>query len=286
MSEKKKKRRIYIVGGKAKNVPPWLDAAFEWEQFDQENAKTRTLEPTKDPDAVVCLKSWVGHEHWYGARDLAERLKIPLINSPGGWSSSLKAAADLGVEWFIQDIERARADGDLSEEQSDELEEFIDNAWREAYEREYEARAALEKRYGQDRKKFEHAQRELKRFSDRDEAAQRVISEIRKAAAAQRASLEEARAESERRAAEIQARSERVAAALSGHMLSLLELFEAADLTHEELRSSANKLNEVRGLAKEKLATLQASLEVAEGGIPERMKLKEPVSASNPESDS
>ena len=256
---KPQRRRIYIVGGKGKNIPRWLSAAFDYEQFEQDNPKTRTLEPEQSPDAVVCLKSWIGHEHWYGARDLAKRLGVPMIEAAGGWSGALKAASDAGVEWFIQDIDRAKRSGDLSDDQVEEVEDFVDNAWREAYEREYEAREALEKRVGQDR-------RELDRLRRVGEAEKRVISEVRAAAARHRKALDE-----------VQARNERVSEALASHINSLVGLFEATDLSHESLIATMNRISIARTSAKEKLSVLRASMLVAEGGPPVATQ----VSASN-----
>lgn len=217
------KKKIYIVGGKGKNVPPWISAAFNYEQFDQDHAKTRTLEPSNSPDAVVVLSSWVGHEHFYGARDLSERLGIPMILSPGGWSASLKSAADQGVEWFIKDIDRAKTSGDLSDSQVADVEDFIDNAWREAYNREWSAREGIERRYNKDRGKFEHAQRELARLREKEEAAQRVIAEVRAAAAAQRKATESAQAASERRTKAIAAAADEARNALERLRKSLSE---------------------------------------------------------------
>lgn len=280
MANDSKKKRIYIVGGKGKNVPPWVDAAFDWEQFEQDKSKTRTLEPDETPDAVVVLSSWVGHEHFYGARDLAERLDIPMILSPGGWSASLKAAAELGVEWFITEIDRSRGSDALDEAQVEELDEFIDNAWREAYNREWTAREALERRYSKDRKLLEQARKDLADLKRRDQAAQRVIREIRSAAAAQRNALEE-----------VERRSERVARALLGHIGSLQELLVAAEESHSAVLSSSTKLGSARRLARAKLDALQAALNIAEDGlttISEDMEEREAssVSASNADTDS
>lgn len=260
---KPQKRRIYIVGGKGKNIPRWLSAAFDYEQFEQDESKTRTLEPSVKPDAVVCLKSWCGHEHWYGARDLAERLEIPLINSAGGWSGALKAAADVGAEWFIQDIEKAKISGETTEGQAEEIEDFIDNAWREAYEREYEARQALEKRLGQERRELEHLKK-------KDEAAKRVIAEIRAAASRQRKALDE-----------VQARNDRVSQALASHISSLVGLFEATDMSQDALKAAINSIADAKASANEKLAVLRASMIVAEGG-----PITDPVPTSNAGTDS
>ncbi|MGD9729313.1 MAG: hypothetical protein AB7L09_03170 [Nitrospira sp.] len=245
---KPQKRRIYIVGGKDRNVPRWLSAAFDYEQFEQDSANTRTLEPSQTPHAVICLTSWIGHEHWYGARDLAERLGVPLINSPGGWSGAIKAASDVGAEWFIQDIERAKNSKTLDAQQVIEVEDFIDNAWRDAYEREYEARAHLEKRYAK-------TIQELERLRQEGEAAKRVIAEVRAAASKQRKALDA-----------VQARNERVSEALASHINSLVGLFEASDLSHESMVAALNRVADVRTLAKEKLAVLRATMTVAESG--------------------
>jgi len=281
---KPSKRRIYIVGGKGKNVPPWIAAAFEYEQFDQDHARARTTDPDKRPDAVVVLSSWVGHKHFYNARDLAEKLGIPMLLSPGGWSASLKAAADLGAEWFISDIEAAKSSGALTETEIVGLDEFIDNAWREAYNREWTAREALERRYSKDRGKFEHAAAELERLKKGEAAAQRVVAEIRTAAAKQRKEME-------RHNQEIQERSARVARALTVHLSSLEELFEVADEAHDSIVGTTSKLSAARRMTRQKLNVLNAALTMAEEGIEEDKSLDdvlpnvEPVSASNMKSD-
>ena len=276
MADGHQKRQIYIVGGKGKNVPRWLSAAFNHEQFDQENAKTRTLKPAKKPDAVVVLSSWVGHEHFYGARDLAERLEIPMILSPGGWTSSLKAAADLGVEWFIQDIERTRNSGNLTKSQIEEVEEFIDNAWREAYNREWSAREALERRYSKDRGRFDHAQQELVHLKKKEAAAQRVIAEIREAAAQQREA-----------STKIEERSARVSEALAQHINSLRSLFDAAEAGHAATLKASTRLGEAKRVAQGRLDALQAAMTIAEDGLAMIRQVETtPVSASNAGTDS
>jgi hypothetical protein len=256
------KRRIYIVGGKGRNVPPWISAAFDHEQFHQDLAKTRSLDPEKKPDAVVVLSSWVGHEHFYGARDLAERLDIPMILSPGGWSASLKSAADLGVEWFINDIENAKNNKELTASQSDATVEFIDNAWREAYNREWSAREALVKRYSKTKKALDHAEQELSLLKEKEAAANRVITEVRAAAAQQRAEME-------KNNQEIQQRSERIANALAQHVNTMKELFSSLDGAHQLLAQTTSQVGDVRGTSKSTLDFLLASLEIAEEGVPD-----------------
>lgn len=177
-----KKRRIYIVGGKGKNVPPWITAAFDVAQFDQEHTRGREPSASNRPDAIVVLTSWVGHKHFFDGRDLADKLKIPLILSPGGWSAAIKSAADLGAEWFIKDIEAAKHSAEITPEQAADLTDYIDNAWREAYNREWSARTALEKRHESVRKELDEKKLMLSAASTRQEAADRVIREIRAAA--------------------------------------------------------------------------------------------------------
>lgn len=256
MADTTRKRRLYIVGGKGKNVPSWLNSAFDYEQFDQENSKTRTLEPQKTPDAVIVLSSWIGHEHFYGARDLAERLNIPMLLSPGGWSSSLKSAADLGVDWYINDIERCKTGPALTKPQIEEVETFIDNAWREAYNREWAARKALERRYSKTRTKLEIAQDALVILREKDAAAQRVIAEIREAATAQRKVTED-----------IQDRSARVTHALIEHMAALENMFDAAEESHASLLKASTRLSDVRNQASSRLDSLKAALTIAEDGL-------------------
>lgn len=254
------KRRIYIVGGKDKNVPSWLSSAFDYEQFEQDHTRGRTTDPSKKPDAIVVLSSWVGHKHFYDARDLAEKLEIPMLLSPGGWSASLKSAADLGVEWFISDIEAAKHKGVAGSPEVIDIENFIDNAWREAYNREWSAREALERKLGKERVKFERAQEELALLKDRDAAAKRVVTEIRTAAALQRKEMEA----HER---EIHARSSRVARALTTHLSSLDELFEVAEAADLSLRDATSKLSRARQITKQKIDILGAALTMAEDGV-------------------
>lgn len=222
MSDAPKRRRIYVVGGKGKNVPPWVTAAFDVEQFDQEHTRGREPNAANRPDAIVVLSSWVGHKHFYDGRDLAERLKIPLILSPGGWSASLKSAADLGAEWFIKDIENAKKSDSLDEKEVTDLSEFIDNAWREAYTREWAAKTALVKRHESVRLELELAKEALGVATSRQAAADRVIQEIRAAAAQQREALDIAQAETGRLAESIRSKSERLSNAL-GAQLKLIE---------------------------------------------------------------
>jgi hypothetical protein len=277
MAEAQKKHRLYIVGGKSKNIPDWLSEAFDYEQFDQENSKTRTLEPEHTPDAVVCLKSWVGHEHWYGARDLAARLGVPFINTAGGWSGSLKAAADLGVEWFIQDIERAKSESPHEEE----IVEFIDNAWREAYEREYKARSSLEKHFGKERRKYDEAKAQLEHMRVKEAAAQRVIVEIRAAAARQREAM-----------TEVEARSARVAEALVEHMRTLQTLIDVTDEGHQSLLRASARIGDASRGAQSRLDALRSAMAIAEDGlatirqVDRTNRATKSVSASNAESDS
>lgn len=246
MADAPKKRRIYVVGGKGKNVPPWVTAAFDVEQFDQEHTRGREPSANNNPDAIVVLSSWVGHKHFYDGRDLADRLKIPLILSPGGWSASLKSAAELGAEWFIKDIENAKRSDSLSEKEVSDLTDYIDNAWREAYSREFTARSALEKRHELLRRELEAAKEALAEAATRQETADRVIREVRAAAAQQREALDQAQAETGRMAEATRIKSERLSSAVAAQLESIEALVAQSALINAELHSHAQRITDIR----------------------------------------
>lgn len=263
MADEPKKRRIYVVGGKGKNIPPWVTAAFDVEQFDQEH--TRGREPSADqrPDAIVVLTSWVGHKHFYDGRELAAKLSIPLILSPGGWSASLKSAADLGAEWFIKDIESAKKSDSLSEKEVSDLSDFIDNAWREAYSREWAARSALEKRHEILRKQLEDAKSQLASAATSRESADRVLREIRAAAAQQREALEIAQAETGRMAEVIRAKSDRLSAALATQLDYLAAVNDQLSSAANSLQTSAHHLSGLNDLFNQGMKELRAAIAAA-----------------------
>lgn len=263
MSESRKKRRIYIVGGKGKNVPPWVAAAFDVEQFDQEHTRGREPDAGNKPDAIVVLTSWVGHKHFYDGRDLAAKLKIPLILSPGGWSAALKSAADLGAEWFIKDIEAAKKSADLSEKEVSDLTDYIDNAWREAYTREWTARAALEKRHEQLREELERAKESLGAAITRQEAADRVIREIRAAASQQRVALGKAQAETGRLAEIIKAKNERLSSAISVQLGNIESLMDHTFQAHNMLFKMAQEISDLRSKFYEGMKELRNAIDEA-----------------------
>jgi hypothetical protein len=260
MADAPKKRRLYVVGGKGKNVPPWVTAAFDVEQFDQEHTRGREPNAANSPDAIVVLTSWVGHKHFFDGRDLAARLKIPLILSPGGWSASLKSAADLGAEWFIKDIENAKRSDALSEKEVADLTDYIDNAWREAYSREFTARAAMEKRHELLRKELEAAKSALADAATRQETANRVIKEVRAAAAQQREALDQAQAETGRMAEATRAKSERLSQALASQLEGIEGLVAQSALINAELHGHAQRITEMRFKVSEGLKELRNAI--------------------------
>lgn len=259
-----KKHKLFVVGGKDRNVPPWVKAAFEIEQFDQdEGSRGRVPEPKTRPEAVVVLKSWIGHKHYFDARDLAERLSVPFIEAAGGWSSAVQEAAEQGLDWFLSAIEQTKDSEEVKAAKVD-VSEVLDNAWRQAYESEWAAKAALERRYGKDLKKFEEAQDKLRTITAREAAAERVIAEVREAARLQRENLERSKAEVGHLVEDAKRRSERMSTALASHMLGLQSLIERVMAGEKALLQGARLLTDVREGLHRNLAELNATLEKAE----------------------
>jgi hypothetical protein len=231
-----KKRKLFVVGGKDRNVPSWIKAAFEVEQFDQdEGSRGRVPEPKATPDVIVVMKSWIGHKHYYDAKALAERLEVPLIEAAGGWSAAVQGAAEQELDWFLSAIEKTKDSEEVKAEKVDVV-EVIDSAWRQAYDREWAARTALERRYGKDRARFEAAQERLRSVAGRETAALRVIAEVREAARLQRENLDQAKEEIRKLSDETRRRSERTSALLTAHIAGARALIDNVSAGEEALR--------------------------------------------------
>jgi hypothetical protein len=265
------KHKLFIVGGKDRNVPPWIRAAFEVEQFDQDaGSRGRVPEPDAKPDLIVVMKSWIGHKHYYDARELAERLGVPFIEAAGGWSSALQAAAAAEIDWFLKAIE-ATKDNEEVKASGEIVEEAVDNAWRQAYEAEWTKHTALEKRYAKDRKKFEEAQDRLRTVITREAAAQRVIAEVREAARVQRGLLDKATSEARKLADETRQRSERISSALANHLLGIETLIDRVSTHESVLIQAAEMIKETKDALVHNLRELTSALEQGEKepqGIP------------------
>jgi len=260
-----KKHKLFVVGGKDRNVPSWIKAAFEVEQFDQdEGSRGRVPEPKATPDVIVVMKSWIGHKHYYDARDLAERLSVPLIEAAGGWSAAVQGAAEQELDWFLSAIEKTKDSEEVKAEKVDVV-EVIDSAWRQAYDREWAARTALERRYGKDRHRFEDAQAKLRTITNREAAAERVIAEVREAARLQREHLDKSKAEVGRLVEDAKERSERISGALGAHILGLNTLLARAEAGEDALAKAARFLAALRTDVQQSLAELNIALEKAEG---------------------
>jgi hypothetical protein len=260
-----KKHKLFVVGGKDRNVPPWIRAAFEVEQFDQdEGSRGRVPEPKAKPEVIVVLKSWIGHKHYFDACDLAKRLSVPLIEAAGGWSSAVQGAAEQELDWFLTAIEQTKDSEEVKAEKVD-VGEVIDNAWRQAYDREWAARTALERRYGKDRQKFEAAQVRLRAITNREAAAERVITEVREAARLQRENLERSKEEVRKLVEETKQRSERISASLTAHILGLNSLLSRASAGEEALDKATRFLAALRIDVQQTLTELNSALEKTEG---------------------
>lgn len=255
-----KKHKLFIVGGKDRNVPPWIKAAFDVEQFDQDaGSRGRVPEPSQTPDAVIVMKSWIGHKHYYDARELAARLGVPMVEAAGGWSAAVQAAAEADLDWFLKAIEKSK-DSDEVKASAEPVEEVIDNAWRQAYEAEWTKRTALEKRYAKDRKKFEETQAKLGTVAGREAAAQRVIDEVRAAANAHRERLDKATEEVRKVAEENQRRADKITLALANHLLNIENLISRASNAEEVLVQGAKVLGDVKHALVRNLKELNEAL--------------------------
>lgn len=239
--------KLFIVGGKDRNVPPWIKAAFCVEQFDQDaGSRGRVPEPSTTPDAIIVMKSWIGHKHYYDARELATRLGVPMIEAAGGWSAAVQAAAEADLDWFLKAIEKTKDSEEVKTSKEEPVEEVIDNAWRQAYESEWTKRTALEKRYAKDRKKFEEADARLGAVAGREAAAHRVIEEVRAAAKAQRERLEAATEEVRRLAEENRQRSDRITLALANHLIGIERLIDRVSAGEQVLLQGAKLLADTK----------------------------------------
>lgn len=177
MSEMK---RILVVGGIDKNIPNWIQKSFEVEHYEQQPHFKRTIAPKDRPDLVIALKSWISHKQCSDAREFASENGIPFIVSDGGWSMAIQRAIENGITWFAQTVDKSLKS--LSEAESKEVDDLVERAWEGAYKREYEKVQALEKRMRKDRARLEEVLLKLASAERRDEAAARVIAEVREAA--------------------------------------------------------------------------------------------------------
>lgn len=251
------KRRILVVGGMAKkNVPDWVLESFNIEHFESTSGKSWKPNSGRDPDAVVVLNAWVSHKHFFDAREIAEKLSVPFIVSPGGWSAAIQKASDQGIDWFADSIQETTSD------ESGES-DVVNNAWQEAYSKEWEARKALERRYSRDKKLFDSAKKSLKQAEEKGAAADRVITEVREAAKEQRARLAAATEEFNRRSEEIRQRNNRLSECLSSHFDVMKRLLDRIAVGEEALSHAVTIMKETRGLLESNMAELSQKLESA-----------------------
>lgn len=173
-------RKILVVGGISKNIPGWILKAFEVEHCEQQAHFKRIIAPKDKPDVVIMLKSWVSHKQGNDARAFAVENNIPFIVSDGGWSMAVQRAVESGLTWFAHDIDRTLSS--LTEKDAEEADTVLERAWEGAYRREYERAKALERRLKKDRIKLEEALSKLESSEKREDAAARVITEVREAA--------------------------------------------------------------------------------------------------------
>lgn len=256
------KRRILVVGGVDKNIPTWIRCAFEIDHFESEHGRNVAPSSKAAVDAVIVLNAWVSHKHYYDARSFAESRKVPCLVSPGGWSKAIRLAAEIGLDWFISAIEQAK-DRMLREEDQEELDQVIDNAWREAYEREWAKNQVLEKRLAKDRKMFDKALASKAKARTREEAANRVITEVREAAKRQREHLDKATIEVRETAERVAAENAVLAEYLSSHFDELRDLLDRLGRGEQALVEAARMMAKSRTALQQSVTNLQNRLRAA-----------------------
>lgn len=272
------KHRLFVVGGRGnRNVPDWLKKVFDLEIFEGEEDEKQTPKPEKKPDAIIVLSSWISHKHFHDARTLADELDIPFVLSPGGWSAAIKSTISHGIDWFVRDIEAAKAEIP-AENSPAAVESLVDSAWHEAYNHEWTKNQALARRLRKAEEKLESLAAKTTRAQRREDAADRVVAEVREAARIQRERLDKATADVEKTAKEIEARQTRITTCFADHFTSMKALIERVSTGEEVLLQAANMMAETRATLEQRFAQLMATLSVAERGPTQTI---EPPSLTN-----
>jgi hypothetical protein len=254
------KRRLFVVGGRqGRNVPVWLQKVFDIEIFEGEEDEKQKPKPEKKPDAIIVLSSWISHKHFHDARTLADELDVPFVLSPGGWSAAINSAITHGIDWFVRDIEAAKAEIP-AENPTAAVESLVDSAWHEAYNREWAKNQALERRLRKTEEKLERITARQASAQRREDAAERVIAEVREAARLQRERLEKATAETEKTAREMKERQARLAALLADHFTTMKALLQRVSNGEEILLQAANMMSETHAALDQRTAILMESL--------------------------
>lgn len=219
-------KRILVVGGLDKNIPTWIQKSFEIEHYEQQPHFKREIAPKDRPDLVVILKSWISHKQCADAREFASANNVPCIVADGGWSMAVQRALESGLDWFAHDIDKSL--NDLTEEQAKEADDIIERAWEGAYKREYERAHALEKRLKKVTDRLEESLGKLASSERRQNAAARVIAEVREAARQHREATDQTRAEIKRVAEDLRKKIDSVLSehesAAQRHVSEIVEL--------------------------------------------------------------
>lgn len=226
------KRKILVVGGISKNIPKWINDAFEVDHYESETHFKRQF--VSKADVIVILQGFVSHKQSSDAKKYAKENDIPLIVADKGWASALAQAADRGMLWLIDDIGKEVKDAPLE----DKLDVMLNDAWRLAYKREYEKSRALERRLRKDRERLEESLAKLNASESRENTAARVITEVREAARKHREDSEQTRSEIRRVANELR---EKIDKLLSEHEVAAQK--HVSEIS--ELRKKLSRLSEI-----------------------------------------
>lgn len=174
-------RRVLVVGGAWHNIPTWARDAFEIEHVDQEQG-TGNLKPKNEADCIVLQINWISHNMSGQAHDIGRKWGVPVLKARDGWSSAVAHAARNKVDWFVDAVQLAgRRRLKTEPEVAAEIEETVDNAWRDTAQHERDRAEAAQKRLQKVQVKLDKVSSAYERV--RSGAEQRVIQAVNQRAA-------------------------------------------------------------------------------------------------------
>lgn len=182
-------RRVLVVGGRQNNIPSWARDTFDIEHVDQE-CGDKPFTVKHKADCIVVQVNWASHVMSGLAHELGRQWEVPVLKARDGWSSAVAHAARNKVDWFVDAVQLAgRRQKKDDPEKAVEVEEIVDNAWKNHAIQEREKAEAAEKRLAKVQAKFEKVSEAYERL--RSGAEQRVIQAINRRAKELRASMSE-----------------------------------------------------------------------------------------------
>jgi hypothetical protein len=169
-------RCVLVVGGSWRNIPSWARDAFDIEHIDQEHGDG-PFRVKQKADCIVVQVNWTSHAMSGQAHDLGRDWDVPVLKARDGWSSAVAHAARNKVDWFVDAVQLAgRRRKKTEPEKAAEIEEVVDNAWKEHALNEREKAEAAERRLQKIQTKLDKVTAAYERL--RSGAEQRVLQAI------------------------------------------------------------------------------------------------------------